>query len=82
MAKRKPKPISAEEFAAWRDDPVTQVVLKAHADMVELQRAGWMAASWDGGDCDPLLRAALKARADAYTAIAECTYEDIVGEPE
>jgi co-chaperonin GroES (HSP10) len=33
---------------------VTQAVLKAHADMAELQCAGWIAASWHGGECDPL----------------------------
>lgn len=82
MGKRKPKPISAEEFAAWRDDPVTQVVLKAHADMAELQKTAWIAASWEGGNADPLALTALKVRAEAYSAISECSYEDIVGEPE
>lgn len=77
MAK-KAKPISAEEFASWRADPVTQVVLKAHADMAEQQKLGWVAATWDGGQVDPLLLTELKTRADAYQAIADCTYDDIM----
>jgi hypothetical protein len=81
VAKRK-KPISAEEFAAWRDDPVTQIVLKAHLEMAEKQREGWAKASWDAGTVDPLLLTELKTRADAYRAIAECSYEDVVGEAE
>jgi uncharacterized phage-associated protein len=76
---RKKKPITAEEFAAWREDPVTQVVLKAHADMAEIQKAAWLAASWEGGDVNPVLLATLKTRAEAYSAIGECTFEDIVG---
>jgi hypothetical protein len=77
---RKRKPITAEEFAAWLADPVTVVVLKAHADVAEQQKQGWLDASWDGQNPDPLLLTELKTRADAYRAIAECSYEDIVGD--
>jgi hypothetical protein len=74
--------ISAEEFAAWRDDPVTEVVLKAFDEMALKQREGWLSASWDGDACDPLLLIELKTRADAYRAVCECTFEDITGETE
>ena len=78
MTKRK-KPITADEFAAWRADPVTQVVLKVHSEMAEQQKQGWLKASWEGGHVDPLILTELKTRADAYQAIADCTFEDIAG---
>jgi hypothetical protein len=77
---RKKKPITAEEFAAWLADPVTEVVIKAHADMAEQLKQGWLDATWLTGTADPLLLIQLKTRADAYLAIAECSYEDIVGD--
>jgi hypothetical protein len=67
--------ISAEEFASWREDPVTQWVLSACAKAAEQNRETWIAASWDAGQVDPLLRTELFTRADAYLALAETQYE-------
>jgi hypothetical protein len=82
LAKRKTKTITAEEFAAWRADRVTEIVLKAHLDMAEKQKQAWVEASWNAQNANPLLLAELKTRADAYQAIAECSFEDVVGEQE
>lgn len=76
MTKRK-KPISAEEFAAWREDPVTQWVVAELAKASEAQKAAWIEQSWERTDCDPILLTELKTRGDAYSALAEMTYEDL-----
>lgn len=77
MSKRKSKPISAEEFVAWRADPVTQWAMGELAKASEAQRVAWLNQSWGDGVADPLLLAVLKTRADAYAALAEMTYEDL-----
>lgn len=72
-------PVSDEEFIAWRDDPVTGGVLEAFGLMAEAQKQAWLAASWEGGAVDPILLAELRTRAEAYSAIAECSYHDFFG---
>lgn len=74
---RKKKPVTAEEFDAWRQDPVTAWVMAEMSRAADLQREGWIAASWDGGACDPMLLNTLQTRADAYRALAELSYDDI-----
>jgi hypothetical protein len=75
-----PKPaVSAEEFAQWREDPVTQGVLGTLGAMAETQKQGWLEASWEGEVADPLLLKELRTRADAYLALAEGSYEDFFG---
>lgn len=76
MGKKK-KPVSAEEFDAWRDDPVTAWVMSELNKAAEKQRDGWLAASWDDGGCDPIVLNTLRTRADAYRALAELSYADI-----
>lgn len=71
--------ISEDEFAQWRDDPVTVRVLAALAGMAEAQKQGWLTASWEGGASDPMLLTELKTRADAYGALAEGSYADFFG---
>lgn len=71
--------IDAEDFATWRDNPVTQWVFagcrKAAADNKDL----WVKLSWDAGRTDETGLAEalieLRTRADAYEALAETTYE-------
>lgn len=82
MSKRKAKPISADEFAAWRADPVTRWAMGELAKAAEAQRVAWLNQSWGDGVADPLLLAVLKTRADAYAALAEMTYEDLAEMPE
>lgn len=67
--------ITAEEFASWREDPVTQWVLAACAKAADANRETWVAASWEGGQVDPLLRCELFTRADAYLALAQTDFE-------
>lgn len=71
----------SEDFARWRDDPMTRTVFRAlelaHAE----QKAQWDAASWGGGvvrgeELERLLLE-LRVRADAYRALADLTFVDL-----
>jgi hypothetical protein len=79
----KPKPRLAsvrhapdrESFAAWRDQPVTQFVFAAMHHARLAQEEMWMQASWGTGKADQNALTELRARADAYAAIEEATYD-------
>lgn len=66
---------SRDEFARWRDDPVTRWVLKAHAQLAEDNKAEWVRISWDNGSPNAGALRELKVRADAYEAITQSNYE-------
>lgn len=70
-----------EDFARWRDDPMTQMVLKALTAAADAQKQAWDAASWDGGRvrADELkdLLQELRVRSDCYRALSELTIDDI-----
>ena len=83
LSDEKPKPRlaavrsapSREEFAAWRDHPVTLFVFAAMRAVAEEQEQSWHDQSWNGGNCDPLELNGLRARADTYTSMEEGDYE-------
>jgi hypothetical protein len=66
---------SREEFAAWRDHPVTQFVFAAYRAQIETCERSWLAQSWEGGTADQKTLDDLKARADTYAALEESDYE-------
>lgn len=72
----------SEDFARWRDDPITKLVFQALGAAADAQKAQWDAASWDGGQvrAEPLkeLLQELRVRADCYRALQELTVEDIM----
>lgn len=73
-------PVS-EDFARWRDDPMTRLVLRALDAAAQAQKTQWDAASWQGGlvraeDLKDLLQE-LRVRADCYAALRDMTFEDI-----
>lgn len=65
---------SAEEFARWRDDRVTQWVFRALATCAEENKADWLQQSWEGGNADLGKLIELKTRSDAYRAIIDAPY--------
>lgn len=70
-----------EDFARWRDDPITRLVFKALDAAAEAQKTEWDNASWRGGvvrgdDLSRLLNE-LRVRADCYAALKELTLEDV-----
>ncbi len=67
---------SADDFAAWRDNPVTRYIMLAARTAAEANKQAWVDASWDSGRSDPVELATLRARADAYMALTETTYAE------
>lgn len=68
---------SPEEFAAWRNDPVTLWVMDAARKASEAQKEAWVEQTWQHGgkaDNDQLIE--LRTRSDAYAALFECEFED------
>lgn len=66
---------SEEDFLAWRDNPVTQWVMRTALKAAEMNKEAWLDASWVQGNCDPQLLNETRTRADAYRALAETTYD-------
>lgn len=69
--------IEKDDFNQWLDHPVTEWVFARLRDKSEECKQSWLARSWGQGQNDPLLLADLRARAEAWTDIADMKYEDI-----
>lgn len=71
----------AEDFARWREDPMTRMVFKALRQAADAQKAAWDEMSWNGGVVrgDDLERnlLALTTRADAYRSLEELGVEQL-----
>jgi hypothetical protein len=78
---------SEEEFAAWRDHPVTQFVMLAHRKLMAQCRQDWIDRSWHVPDSiSPdefqLERDRLWLESNAYSFVVNATwsrYAEIVG---
>lgn len=66
---------SRDAFATWRDNPVTQFVFAAMSAAQRAQQEMWTDASWRSGNVDHGALIELRARADAYAALEEASYE-------
>lgn len=70
-----------DDFARWRDDPVTKMVMAALSEAEKEQKLQWLGASWEGGVARaPELERTLlelRVRADAYRALQEMTLGDL-----
>jgi hypothetical protein len=70
-----------DDFARWREDPMTRMVLGALQLAETEQKKQWDIASWDGGVVrgDDLERTllVLRTRADAYASLREMTWPDV-----
>jgi hypothetical protein len=65
---------SAEEFARWRDDRVTQWIFTAICTGAEANKEAWLDASWRKGAASQPYLQELRTRADAYMALIETSY--------
>lgn len=65
---------TAEEFARWRDDRVTQWIFAAIERGEEQNKQAWMDASWGQGVAAPEFLRELRTRADAYRALIDTDY--------
>ena len=70
-----------EDFARWREDPVTRTILKALEAAEAAQQAAWEEYSWGGGKVRPDELAdtlkELRVRADCYRALIDMQPDDI-----
>lgn len=76
-------PPSREDFIRWRDDPVTQWVMRAHQAAADANKSEWMRSTWETGKASEGALRELRTRADAYEAICQTDYEgfcDMLGE--
>lgn len=64
-----------EEFAAWRDDPVTQFVFAALRAAQANQKAAWDEMSWVAGEADEMALCEYRTRADAYAGMEDADYD-------
>lgn len=68
---------SKEDFDLWRDHPVTEQVFRALESLGEEAKRVWLQASWGKGQCDPVLLADLRARAEVVNDLRELTFEQL-----
>ena len=64
-----------EEFLAWQEHPVSRWVFRALEAASEAQKSGWMQASWDQQEPNPVLLAELRSRSDALRGLFETEYD-------
>jgi hypothetical protein len=69
--------ISSEDFAIWQAQPITQAVMKYFEARRNDLREGWLAHSWDGGNCDPLLLAESRGLGAMCNEILELKADDL-----
>ena len=72
--------LEPEDFKAWLDNHVTERVWRYLKKQQAECKAAWLAASWEQGNCDPVLLADLRARAEILSDLANLEYEDIKDE--
>lgn len=72
--------IEPEDFDAWRDNAITQALFAKLRAKAEEAKAKWLSDSWNGGKCDELMLADLRARAETWTDLCEMTLEELEAE--
>lgn len=71
--------VTEDDFAAWKDNPITAWVLAGVKRFADLQKLSWADASWASGEADQATLDRMKTRADAYEGLAGLTYEQALG---
>jgi hypothetical protein len=69
--------ITKEDFSAWLGNPVSEEVFRAFARLEAKAKADWLALSWGRGQCDPLVLADLRARAQVVEDFRTISFEDL-----
>lgn len=71
--------ITEDEFAIWRENPVTEWILAGVRRYADAQPANFAAIAWAANpsewDALRLSRERIRARQDAYEGLAGLTYE-------
>ena len=69
--------ITKEDFEGWRNNLVTEEVFRAFDRLGERAKQTWLAASWGKGQCDPVLLADLRARAEVVEDFRKLEFETL-----
>ncbi len=69
--------IDPEEFAIWRDNPITQAVFKALQAKADEAKEAWVTASWERGDLRPEFLADTRASAQSWQYVIDLTAEEV-----
>jgi hypothetical protein len=69
--------ITADDFAAWSENPVTKWVAAAYRKQADALKADWVALSWDQGCTDRERLIAMKAQAEAFEVIADPSFASV-----
>lgn len=72
--------ISKDDFDAWRANPITQAVFAWAQDHAAKAKERWDAASWEGGEADPVLLSELRTRAEVAQDFTDVELSDIQDE--
>lgn len=65
--------IDPEAFDDWRHGPITEAMFRAMEKWAQDAKTAWLTASWEGGKCDPVLLADLRARATVLEQLLSVT---------
>ena len=69
--------IDPETFDEWLAHPITDALMGACGVGIEQATDAWMRTSIDGGNCDPLMLAQVRARIAALREIRQMTVETL-----
>lgn len=69
--------ISKDDFAAWKENPITRTVLAWAKNHASDAKKEWDARAWGQGTADPVLLAELRARAQVADDFASVELSDI-----
>lgn len=72
--------IQPEDFKAWRDQPISEVVIKLMQKRSAECKTAWLTASWEKDECDVRLLTELRAKEQILSDLANLSYEDIKDE--
>ena len=68
--------MTADDFEAWQENPVTQYVMKALSVVAEEAKSDWQVGAW-GGNLRPEYLAETRGRYSAYATILNMTFEGV-----
>ena len=69
--------IDRDTFEEWLAHPITEALMKCCNVWADDAKQGWVNASWDGGQVDPLILAKLRERASVFRELSNITAEQI-----
>lgn len=74
--------LTKEEFEAWRESPMTEIVMRALQSLADRHKQRWVDLSWNSGISDRELLLELRHRASAFEEVVGMTFEGLQEELE